>query len=155
MRHLERLLFIPGGASAQPRSGFNRTMLSRPRSSSSTTRTMTSGGREGWTSGEGLSFRVHRQCQVENGWKRQPFSNSAGASTRDLLSPGRLGVGRPSVVFLSTAIKVLREYERAVIFRLGRLIAAKGPRPRPAHTVPGQDGQGEPAHAGHGGSCPG
>ena len=31
------------------------------------------------------------------------------------------------VVFLSTAIKVLREYERAVIFRLGRLIAAKGP----------------------------
>ena len=31
------------------------------------------------------------------------------------------------VVFLSTAIKVLREFERAVIFRLGRLIAAKGP----------------------------
>ena len=31
------------------------------------------------------------------------------------------------VVFLSTAIKVLRECERAVIFRLGRLIAAKGP----------------------------
>ena len=31
------------------------------------------------------------------------------------------------VAFLSTAIKVLREYERAVIFRLGRLIAAKGP----------------------------
>jgi hypothetical protein len=94
MRHLERLLFIPGGASAQSRSGFNRTMLSRPRSSSLTTRTMTSGGREGWTSGRGLSFRVHRQCQVENGWKRQPFSNSAGASTGDLLSPGRLGVGR-------------------------------------------------------------
>ena len=31
------------------------------------------------------------------------------------------------VVFLSTAIKVLREFERAVIFRLGRQIAAKGP----------------------------
>jgi regulator of protease activity HflC (stomatin/prohibitin superfamily) len=31
------------------------------------------------------------------------------------------------IVFLSTAIKILREYERAVIFRLGRLIAAKGP----------------------------
>ena len=29
--------------------------------------------------------------------------------------------------FLSTAIKILREYERGVIFRLGRLIAAKGP----------------------------
>ena len=31
------------------------------------------------------------------------------------------------VVFVSTAIKVLREFERAVIFRLGRQIAAKGP----------------------------
>jgi regulator of protease activity HflC (stomatin/prohibitin superfamily) len=29
--------------------------------------------------------------------------------------------------FLSSAIKILREYERGVIFRLGRLIAAKGP----------------------------
>ncbi len=29
--------------------------------------------------------------------------------------------------FLFSAIKVLREYERGVIFRLGRLIAAKGP----------------------------
>src|SRR6201993_858539 len=29
--------------------------------------------------------------------------------------------------FLSSAIKVLREYERGVIFRLGRLIGAKGP----------------------------
>jgi regulator of protease activity HflC (stomatin/prohibitin superfamily) len=31
------------------------------------------------------------------------------------------------VFFLATAIKILREYERGVIFRLGRLIAAKGP----------------------------
>jgi regulator of protease activity HflC (stomatin/prohibitin superfamily) len=31
------------------------------------------------------------------------------------------------VLFLSASIKVLREYERGVIFRLGRLIAAKGP----------------------------
>ena len=31
------------------------------------------------------------------------------------------------VLFLSSAIRVLREYERAVIFRLGRLIGAKGP----------------------------
>lgn len=32
------------------------------------------------------------------------------------------------VIFLiSSAVRVLREYERAVIFRLGRLIAAKGP----------------------------
>ncbi len=29
--------------------------------------------------------------------------------------------------FLSAAIKILREYERGVIFRLGRLIGAKGP----------------------------
>ena len=29
--------------------------------------------------------------------------------------------------FLSSAIKVLREYERGVVFRLGRLIGAKGP----------------------------
>jgi hypothetical protein len=31
------------------------------------------------------------------------------------------------VVFLSTAIKVLREYERAVIFRLGRLMPPRAP----------------------------
>jgi len=29
--------------------------------------------------------------------------------------------------FLSSAIKILREYERGVVFRLGRLIGAKGP----------------------------
>ena len=32
-----------------------------------------------------------------------------------------------SITFLSAAIKVLREYGRGVVFRLGRLIAAKGP----------------------------
>ncbi len=31
------------------------------------------------------------------------------------------------IMFLASALKVLREYERAVVFRLGRLIAAKGP----------------------------
>jgi regulator of protease activity HflC (stomatin/prohibitin superfamily) len=31
------------------------------------------------------------------------------------------------VMFLASAIRVLNEYERAVIFRLGRLIATKGP----------------------------
>ena len=31
------------------------------------------------------------------------------------------------VMLLATAIRVLREYERAVIFRLGRLIGVKGP----------------------------
>src|SRR5689334_16736789 len=32
-----------------------------------------------------------------------------------------------AVVILSNSVRVLREYERGVIFRLGRLIAAKGP----------------------------
>ncbi|MBC7220516.1 slipin family protein [Candidatus Bipolaricaulota bacterium] len=31
------------------------------------------------------------------------------------------------VLFLASAIKVVREYERGVIFRLGRLVGAKGP----------------------------
>jgi regulator of protease activity HflC (stomatin/prohibitin superfamily) len=31
------------------------------------------------------------------------------------------------LIFLGSAIRVLREYERGVIFRLGRLIAQKGP----------------------------
>jgi len=31
------------------------------------------------------------------------------------------------VIILSNAIKILREYERGVVFRLGRLIGAKGP----------------------------
>ena len=31
------------------------------------------------------------------------------------------------LIILSNAVKILREYERGVVFRLGRLIAAKGP----------------------------
>ena len=31
------------------------------------------------------------------------------------------------VFFLATAIRILKEYERGVIFRLGRVIKAKGP----------------------------
>jgi regulator of protease activity HflC (stomatin/prohibitin superfamily) len=31
------------------------------------------------------------------------------------------------VIFLSSSIKILNEYERAVVFRLGRVIGAKGP----------------------------
>lgn len=31
------------------------------------------------------------------------------------------------VAFLASSIKILREYERAVVFRLGRIIGAKGP----------------------------
>jgi regulator of protease activity HflC (stomatin/prohibitin superfamily) len=32
-----------------------------------------------------------------------------------------------AIIILSNAIKVLREYERGVVFRLGRLISARGP----------------------------
>jgi regulator of protease activity HflC (stomatin/prohibitin superfamily) len=32
-----------------------------------------------------------------------------------------------AIIILSNAIKILREYERGVVFRLGRLIGAKGP----------------------------
>ena len=31
------------------------------------------------------------------------------------------------VLFLSAALRILNEYERGVIFRLGRVIQAKGP----------------------------
>ena len=31
------------------------------------------------------------------------------------------------VLILASAIRILREYERAVIFRLGRLVGSKGP----------------------------
>ena len=31
------------------------------------------------------------------------------------------------LIFLMNAIRVVREYERGVIFRLGRLVGAKGP----------------------------
>src|SRR5437870_5198020 len=41
--------------------------------------------------------------------------------------PGLLGVVGIVLVFLLSGLKVLREYERAVVFRIGRLVAARGP----------------------------
>jgi len=38
-----------------------------------------------------------------------------------------LGILLIVIIILSQAIKILREYERGVIFRLGRLVGAKGP----------------------------
>src|SRR5687767_4013463 len=32
-----------------------------------------------------------------------------------------------ALILLASSVRVLREYERGVVFRLGRLIAAKGP----------------------------
>ena len=47
-----------------------------------------------------------------------------------------MGLGLPTlativivVLFLYSAVKILNEYERGVIFRLGRVIGAKGPGP--------------------------
>lgn len=44
-----------------------------------------------------------------------------------IFSPGVIGIVLFVVVLLTSMIKVLREYERGVIFRLGRLIETKGP----------------------------
>ena len=32
-----------------------------------------------------------------------------------------------AAIFLISGLKILREYERGVIFRLGRMVAARGP----------------------------
>ena len=48
--------------------------------------------------------------------------------------------------FLSISVKVLREYERAVIFRVGRLRRGRGPGARPARPVRRPDGARRPAH---------
>jgi regulator of protease activity HflC (stomatin/prohibitin superfamily) len=38
-----------------------------------------------------------------------------------------LGILIIVLIILSQAVRILREYERGVIFRLGRLVGAKGP----------------------------
>jgi regulator of protease activity HflC (stomatin/prohibitin superfamily) len=45
----------------------------------------------------------------------------------EFLSGGVLFLIVAAVIFLVLSVKVLNEYERAVIFRLGRIIGAKGP----------------------------
>jgi regulator of protease activity HflC (stomatin/prohibitin superfamily) len=44
-----------------------------------------------------------------------------------VLGPGLLTLILVVFFFLANAIRILREYERGVVFRLGRLIGAKGP----------------------------
>lgn len=44
-----------------------------------------------------------------------------------VLSLPILAVGLLLIAFLSSAVKVVQEYERGVIFRLGRLVGARGP----------------------------
>jgi len=41
--------------------------------------------------------------------------------------PGLLGAIAIVIAFVLSGLKVLREYERAVVFRLGRLVGARGP----------------------------
>jgi regulator of protease activity HflC (stomatin/prohibitin superfamily) len=41
--------------------------------------------------------------------------------------PVLIGLAALAALALASSVRILREYERAVIFRLGRLIAAKGP----------------------------
>ena len=41
--------------------------------------------------------------------------------------PGALAALLVAIVFLVSGLRVLREYERAVVFRLGRLVGARGP----------------------------
>ena len=52
-----------------------------------------------------------------------------------------------AILILSAAVKVAREYERGIVFRLGRLVGrAEGPGPVPAHPDRRSHGQGRPAH---------
>jgi regulator of protease activity HflC (stomatin/prohibitin superfamily) len=41
--------------------------------------------------------------------------------------PGGLGLALLAIVFVLSGVKVVPEYERAVVFRLGRLVGARGP----------------------------
>ena len=50
-----------------------------------------------------------------------------------------------ALIILGSAVRILREYERGVIFRLGRLIATEGPGPDPADPDHRPHGQGRPA----------
>ena len=44
-----------------------------------------------------------------------------------IFSSGVLTIIFFAVILIAYAIRILREYERAVVFRLGRLVGAKGP----------------------------
>ncbi|MDA4119118.1 MAG: hypothetical protein OK436_00845, partial [Thaumarchaeota archaeon] len=49
-------------------------------------------------------------------------------TTGDLVNYAIVGIVVIFVIaFLASIIKIIREYERLVVFRLGRLIGAKGP----------------------------
>ncbi len=51
----------------------------------------------------------------------------AGGNTRKMSFDWIIGIVFVAVIILASAIKVVKEYERGVIFRLGRLVGARGP----------------------------
>src|SRR5207249_5790550 len=55
-----------------------------------------------------------------------PALDREGAAVEAILSAGIVLAGIV-VLFLASSIKIVQEYERGVIFRLGRCIGAKGP----------------------------
>src|SRR6185312_8538454 len=50
-----------------------------------------------------------------------------GAAERNAVMIGAWAALAILVVFALSGVKILREYQRAVIFRLGRLVGARGP----------------------------
>src|SRR5262249_46254183 len=57
----------------------------------------------------------------------QTLNFITGATLMEMFSLFLVVVVVFGIIILSNAIRVLREYERGVIFRLGRLIGSKGP----------------------------
>ena len=49
------------------------------------------------------------------------------------------------LLVLASAIKVVQEYERGVVFRLGRLVGPRGPGPDPADPLRRADAEGRSA----------
>ena len=109
--------------------------------------TLERGSRVRVESVEGLTLHVRplesaeerRACRAEHGPTIE--EEPSGSSDRDRRRCRRPHRDRPRW----RAIRILREYERGVIFRLGRLIAQKGPGADPPDPVHRPDGQGRPA----------
>ena len=92
--------------------------------------------------------------------RRRPGRRRTGQGPDALRAPGR-GVGaRPMTAVLvalviivavvvavaGASVRILREYERAVVFRLGRLLGAEGPGDRAPHPAHRPHGPRRPAH---------
>ena len=58
---------------------------------------------------------------------RASVTGNKNRGVADMLTMNILTILVILAVFLGSSVKILREYERAVVFRLGRLLGAKGP----------------------------